>query len=156
ALETELRPAFAGASIYPDFSEALAGITTQLFAAGESDRGLQAAELAYRLYPESAQACKSLAIAQLCTGDAHQAQALIGKAVAAGDPDIAGPGVLRDHAYDVYHLGKGKAAIALLRVAAELYPKDASLFDALGDLCAAQGLKDEAIAAYGKALAIDP
>ena len=128
----------------------------QLLATGKPEPGLRAATLAYQFFPESPTACKCLAMAQLCTGDARQARGLLRRAVAAGDDDIAGPGVLRNHAYDLHHMGRGEAGIELLRITLEVYPGQASLYDALGDLYAWNGHKQDAIVAYGKALEIDP
>ena len=155
-LQSTLRRTFSGARIYPDFSDKLGNAMMQLLAAGKPERGLRAATLSHQLYPQSPTACKCLAMAQLCTGDDRQARALLRQAVAAGDEDIAGPGVLRNHAYDLHHMGQGEAAIEWLRITLEIYPRQASLYDALGDLCASNGHKQDAIVAYGKALEIDP
>ena len=156
ALERTLRQAFSGAVVYPDFSEALAGATAQHMASGAAERALQTATLSHAFYPESPMACRYLAVAQLGSGDDRQARSLLRKAVAAGDPDIAGPGVFRNQAYDLFHWGKGEAAVEWLRLSIELYPSEANLYDALGDLCSETGQKEEAIAAYSKALEIDP
>ena len=54
--------------------------------------------------------------------------------MAAGDEDISGPNVLNSHAYDLFHLGKPDACIELLRIAIELYPRAANLYDSLGEI----------------------
>jgi CubicO group peptidase (beta-lactamase class C family) len=151
-----LKRSFAGAVVYPDFSEGFAATTRHVFRSGDAARGMQFARLSHALYPQSAEACKSLALAQLCTGNATDAPELIRTAIAAGDPDVASAGVLRSHAYDLFHADNGAAAVELLRITATIYPDDASIFDALGDLCEAQGRSADAIAGYRRALEIDP
>jgi predicted TPR repeat methyltransferase len=59
-------------------------------------------------------------------------------------------------AYELAGSGKLDAATETLRVAIELNPKAANLYDSLGELEAKAGHKDASIAAYRKAVELDP
>jgi predicted TPR repeat methyltransferase len=59
-------------------------------------------------------------------------------------------------AYDLAGLGRLDGATALLRIAVELHPKEANLYDSLGELELKAGRREASVAAYKKALEIDP
>jgi len=59
-------------------------------------------------------------------------------------------------AYDFAEIGKLDAATEVLRIAIDLNPKAANLYDSLGELEAKAGRRDQAIAAYKKAVELDP
>jgi CubicO group peptidase (beta-lactamase class C family) len=155
-LQRSMQQVFARRSIYPDFTEALASTSWQLLAAGDAQRSLRAASLSYDFYPESPMACTALALASLCDGDSAQARTLLHKAVTLGDEDITGAGTLNSRAYDLAAIGHVDASIGLLRIATGLYPRQANLYDSLGEMWTRKGRKEEAIAAYRQALDIDP
>jgi tetratricopeptide (TPR) repeat protein len=98
-----------------------------------------------------------LAGAQLCFGDASQARALLQRARGLDDgADLTAPGFLNRMAYDLAGLGRLDGATALLRIAVELHPKEANLYDSLGELELKAGRREASVAAYKKALEIDP
>ena len=68
----------------------------------------------------------------------------------------AGPGALNSIAYDLAANGRRDAGLELLKLAVELHPKDANLYDSIGEFHALKGQKDKAVEFYNKALEIDP
>lgn len=58
--------------------------------------------------------------------------------------------------YQLLRAGKTAAALAVFQLNAEIYPTSANVYDSLGEALEASGKKDDAIAAYKKALAMNP
>ncbi|MFY9552794.1 MAG: serine hydrolase [Thermoanaerobaculia bacterium] len=152
-----LRQTFAGASIYPDLSSEIGDVARLDCREGKREPALEAARLNVALYPSSAAPVAYLAGTQLCFGDSGQARALLQKARALDEGETyAGAGFLNGMAYDFAEMGKLDAATEVLRVAIDLNPKAANLYDSLGELEAKAGRRDQAIAAYKKAVELDP
>jgi len=53
-------------------------------------------------------------------------------------------------------VAKLEAGIEWLKLAIELYPREASLYGTLGDFYQKQGQREQAIQTYKKALEVDP
>ena len=152
-----LRTAFAGAEIYPNFLSDFASATRNLIQRGEREQALKSARLAHELYPASANANVYLAVAQLAFGGAPAEQAtLLRKAKEIDPTGIAGPGSLNSIAYDLAANGRRDAGLELLKLAADLHPKEANLYDSIGEFYLLKGEKDKAVEFYSKALEIDP
>jgi Tetratricopeptide repeat len=58
--------------------------------------------------------------------------------------------------YSLLNGNRVEDAVRVLRANAEAYPRSANAFDSLGDALARAGRRDDAIAAYRQALALDP
>jgi len=154
---SRLRTTFAGASIYPNRSSDIADVTRESCSQGDRPRALEVAKLNAELYPASAATAVYLAGAQLCFGDASQARALLQRARGLDDgAAFTAPGFLNGMAYDLAGLGRLDGATALLRIAVELHPKEANLYDSLGELELKAFRTEASVAAYKKALEIDP
>jgi CubicO group peptidase (beta-lactamase class C family) len=147
----------AGASVYPDLISELSELTLQHCADGDRVHALEAASLSAALYPDAAAATVALAGAHVCFDESGEARALLQKARAMeGGEEAAGSQSLNGMAYELAGLGRMDGATALLRIATELYPKAANLYDSLGELELKAGHTEASIAAYEKALDIDP
>jgi CubicO group peptidase (beta-lactamase class C family) len=152
-----LRQTFAGASVYPDLSSELTEIARKNCEATRKEPALDAASLNAALYPASAKAAAYLAGTQLCFGQPSDARALLQKARTLEEGErYTSPGFLNGMAYELAGAGKLDAATETLRIAIELHPKAANLYDSLGELEAKAGHKDASIAAYRKAVELDP
>jgi len=152
-----LSETFAGVSIYPNLAPDIGQTARQLSLQGDRERALEAARLAQELYPELAQPAVWLAAAELSSGDSGQARALLQKARGLeGGERFSGPRYLNGLAYDLAEIGRLEAAAALLRIATELHPGVANLYDSLGELELKAGHTDAALAAYKTAFELDP
>jgi tetratricopeptide (TPR) repeat protein len=152
-----LKASIAGASIYPDLADDLADLASVYTGAGDAKHALEAAELSASIYPDSAAAGVTLAATQAAFGDVDAARASLAKARGLeGGGEAASSSALNRAAYDLAGNDRLDAAAAWLRLAIELYPKDANLYDSLGELEAKGGHTDRAIEAYRKALELDP
>src|SRR5207249_3552067 len=58
--------------------------------------------------------------------------------------------------YELLGAGKMVAALTLFQVNVALFPRSANVYDSLGEALERAGRRDEAIAAYRRALAIEP
>jgi hypothetical protein len=63
---------------------------------------------------------------------------------------------LNNIAYQVGRVGLTDDAIAILKAAIALHPKEANLYDSLGEFCLKKGEKAKALEFYKKALEINP
>jgi CubicO group peptidase (beta-lactamase class C family) len=59
-------------------------------------------------------------------------------------------------AYQYAEAGQAATGITILQLAANLFPQDGNLYDSMGELYLAQGDKEKAIAAYQRAIELDP
>lgn len=150
-----LRPRLAGRLVVPNLASRIADQTASWTVAGDA-RASAAADLAVELFPGSSEAHRAAAIALAARGDVTAARAALQRAVAlAPDADDI-PGLLNNLAYGLAGAGHLERAIDLLAIATESFPRVANLFDSLGELAAKAGQHDRAVAAYERAIAIDP
>jgi len=155
-LEKTLRQSFGSATVYPNLVDDFSSLTRQLMLSGDRQRGLRAAQLGVDLYPESAPQNAMYGIALVLSGDAARASALLRKASAINPGSLASAEGLNNVAYQLAGTGKVEDAIAILTVAAGLYPQEANLYDSLGEFHLKKGDKAKALQHYRKALEINP
>lgn len=156
ALAAQLKPIFTGAQVYPNFVDGFNQTIQQLALRGEREKALKAGKLGVELYPNSDGLNAYYGIAQIFFGDPENGRASIKKAAAINPNGHAGPGGLNDMAYQLAGIGKVEAGMAILQTAVELYPKEANLYDSIGELYLKQNEKAKAIEFYQKALQLDP
>ncbi|HKV33049.1 MAG TPA: serine hydrolase [Pyrinomonadaceae bacterium] len=151
-----LRAAFQGATIYPNVVDSLFSVTRQSILSRDSARALKASRLAFDLYPESHGANVGYGLALVLSGDAAGGQEKLRKAASINPNGLASAGGLNGIAYQIGNAGMVDEALALLRTAIDLYPKDANLYDSVGEFQLKQGDKTKALESYQKALEINP
>lgn len=152
-----LRESFRGAEIVPNYLADFAAATRQLVMRGERARATAAAELAHELYPNAATSNVYLAVTRLAFGGAPAAQEpLLRKAYETDPTGAAGPGALNSAAYELAANGRRDAGLELLKLAVTLHPKEANLYDSIGEFYLLKGQKEQARESYTKALEIDP
>jgi len=156
ALAAQLKPIFAGAQVYPNFVDGFNQTIQQLSLRGEREKVLKAGKLGVELYPNSDALNAYYGIAQIFFGDPVNGKAFIKRAAAINANGLAGPGGLNNMAYQLAGIGKAEAGMAILQTAVELYPKEANLYDSIGEFYLKKDQKEKAIEFYNKALQIDP
>jgi CubicO group peptidase (beta-lactamase class C family) len=158
-----LRGEFAGAEVYPDYVAYLQPIQQGLPA-------LKAPKLGVDLYPDSDELLFNLAYYMITFGEVEGGRAAI-KSVA---PDHEPPAVYLRRAYEAnpdgvmraqtfLDIGAGwlrrpertNSGVELLGAAAELHTKNAAVQEMFGDFLLRAGRKDDAVAQYRKAFALD-
>jgi tetratricopeptide (TPR) repeat protein len=163
ALGAKLKPAFANAEVYPNFIDALLGIQ-------EPPQSIKASKLAVDLYPQHARTNAIWGVSLVLADTTDERRAMVKQAVGeiepplpylkkslALNPDgIASARTLNQAARDWANQKRVDDALALLKVAVELHPKSAPLYDAMGDLYQQKGQKELARQAYEKAVEADP
>src|SRR5262249_17501129 len=148
---------FAGASVYPNLSSELAEVSGRRCEEARREPAMEAARVSAELYPASAGAAANLAAIQLCFGQPVEARVVLQKARTLEEGErYTTADFLNGMAYELAGDGKLDAAVDTLRIAIELHPKAANLYDSLGELEAKAGHKDASIAAYRKAVELDP
>jgi len=155
-VEKNLRESFKGASIYPNLAEGLFAVTRQSVLSRDQPRALKAARLGFDLYPESHSANLGYGIASVLNGDLATGKERLQKAASMNPNGSASANGLNNVAFQVAGAGMIDGAMALLRVAIEMYPKEANLYDSLGEFQLRKGDKVNALASYQKALELDP
>ena len=152
---TNLRETFKGASFYPNLVDPLFAVTRQAILAGDLPRALKTSRLAFDLYPETHGAIFIHGLALVLSGDAAGGQEKLRKAVSL-NPGPASAGGLNNIAYQLAGAGLVDQAIALLQTAIVLHPKEANLYDSVGEFHLRKGEKLKALQSYQKALEVDP
>ena len=155
-LDGKLRTAFHGQLAYPDFVSELQDLAQSQAARGEMDAALAASRLAVALYPLSDRAYALQGLTLLRAGNTEPAIAALRMALLRHPPGAASPAALNEEAYRLQGSGAIAQGTAVLQAAVQLHPRDANLQDSLAELYAAQGLRDQAVAAYRQALLLDP
>jgi tetratricopeptide (TPR) repeat protein len=90
------------------------------------------------------------------SGDSAGGQEKLRKAASINPNGLASADSLNNIAYQVGNAGMVDEAMALPSTAIELYPKEANLYDSLGEFQLRKGDKVKALASYQKALEVDP
>jgi tetratricopeptide (TPR) repeat protein len=162
AIGEKLKRAFANAEVYPNFIDALLSVQ-------ERPQSFKASKLAVDLYPQhprtNAVWGATLALADTseerremfkkAVGDVESPLEYFKKSLALNPDGLASARTLHQAARDWAGQKRVDDALALLKVAVELHPKSAPLYDALGDLYQQKGQKELARQAYEKAVEAD-
>lgn len=147
-----LKKTFSGADIYPDFTWEFASVTRYLCKNGDREKAFKVAKLARDLYPQSPVAHVFLANTHMCFGEVEQAREQYKKAREINpDDDAISAASLNRYAHGLASFGKWDAGLQLLQLATELYPREARLYDSIGEFYVKKGEKF-----YKKALEVDP
>ncbi|NIR48308.1 serine hydrolase [candidate division KSB1 bacterium] len=155
-LGKKLKTVFLSASIYPNFVEHFMTAMQQLYVQGDGARGFQAAKTAYELYPNSDETNAYYGIGLLTKDNQQQAKTLIKKAAEMNPRGAASARNLNRIAYQMARIGLADYGMTLLKIAAELHPQVANLYDSIGEFYLNKGQIEESVAYYNKALEIDP
>jgi CubicO group peptidase (beta-lactamase class C family) len=163
-IEQKLRAAFADAEVYPNFMPQLMSM----------QRGgmevVRAAKLAADIYPRSDRANGNYAIILVALGDkrakakgvvsdSDDARLYLKKAYEIRKEGIASAKNLNMIANNWANEGSADRmdkALDIVRLALELYPKEAMLYDTAGNIYLRKGQREQAIEQYKKALELDP
>jgi CubicO group peptidase (beta-lactamase class C family) len=156
AVGKTLRESFKGATLYPNVVDGLFSVTRQALLSRDPATALKASRLAFDLYPESHGAILGYGLALVFTGDAAGGQEKLRKAATMNPNGPASAAGLNSIAYQVGNVGMVDEALILLRTAIDLYPKDANLYDSVGEFQLRKGDKVKALESYQKALEINP
>ncbi|MFQ5825012.1 MAG: serine hydrolase [bacterium] len=147
-----LKKTFSGAEIYPDFSQEFADVTRYFYIRGNKEKALKAAKLALELYPKSTTPYVALANTYVCFDEKDKALQFYKKALENNPNDPAmSAGSLNRYAFDLANSGKLGEAMALLKIAIQLYSKDARLYNSVAEIHLQRGKNY-----YQKALEMDP
>ncbi|HET7286691.1 MAG TPA: tetratricopeptide repeat protein, partial [Pyrinomonadaceae bacterium] len=131
-------------------------VTRQSALSHDLPNALKAAKLAFELYPELAPANFGYGVVLALTGDSVKAQERLRKAASLNPNGPANANGLNNVVYQFAGVGMVDEAMALLRTAIALYPKEANLHDSMGEFLLRKGDKLKALESYQKALELDP
>jgi len=151
-IRKKLKKTFSGAKIYPDFTQEFAKATRHFYINGERENAFKAANLSLELYPQSVVPYVFLANAYVCFGEEDKAREYYKEAleINSDDPAISAERLNR-YALELAYFDRLEEAMALLKVAIQVYPEEARLYSSIADIHLERG-KDY----YQKALEMDP
>lgn len=155
-LRKNLQQSFAGKSVYPSLVDDFFNVTRQLVLHGEKARALEASQLAVELYPASGSANLIRGLSLIVNDQPVPAQESLKRALALNPQGPASAGGLNNIAYQLAGVGMVDEGMAILRVAIEMHPKEANLYDSLGEFQLKKGDKAKALESYKKALEVNP
>jgi CubicO group peptidase (beta-lactamase class C family)/tetratricopeptide (TPR) repeat protein len=155
-LAKNLRRTFAGSTVYPSLVNDLFNITRQFVLQRDFVRAQQASKLGLEFYPESPTVNFMAGLTAIVNKDEAAGLTALRKSASLNPGGAASPGNLNNVAYQLGGTGMVDEAIAILTVAVQLYPKEANLYDSLGEFQLKKGDKSKALASYKKALEINP
>ena len=156
AVGESLRKTFSGAEVYPSLVDEFFAVMRPLILRGDREKSLKVGKLAVDLYPRSDITNTLYAVALLSSGDRAGAQELLKKAVEIDAGGIASAGGLNSIAYQLAGAGRPEEGIELLKLAAEMHPREANLYDSIGEFYLNTGQKEKAVEYYRKALEVNP
>lgn len=156
AMSEKLSKAFSGMSVYPEYVNDLDGAVTNLAVSGDMKSAFEVAQINYKLYPESSTTNATMGILHTLAGQKDKALASLKKSLEINPIGNASANGLNVMAYNLQGIGKTKAGLQLLLLAVELHPKEANLYDSVGEFYINLKQKEKRIEYYRKALAIDP
>jgi len=147
---------FAGSEIYPNLITQLLELRQSLETQKDWEKAGETARIAASLYPQSDTTNTYFAISLVILGRTDEARQSLKKAVAINSKGIASARVSNQVALALAGANKLDAGIEWLRIATEIYSKEAALYGTLGDFYLKQNQREPAINAYKKALELDP
>ncbi|HEV2827180.1 MAG TPA: serine hydrolase [Pyrinomonadaceae bacterium] len=158
AVAKALRQSFAGATVYPSLVDDFFSLTRQFVLEGNRVKALKTSQLAVEFYPEAPAANFLEGIAWIVNDDKARGLVSLKKAAMLNPAPnaAASPGGLNNIAYQLAGVGMVDDALAILQVAIELYPKEANLYDSMGEFQLKKGDKAKALESYKKALETNP
>lgn len=152
----KLKTTFSGSRVYPYFNEKLSDVIRQQTLSGAIDQAFKTAELALDLYPKSDQANVNLGVLYIFQDDEKKARMYLAKGKEIDETAMAGPVGLNRFAYALAGAGKVEEGQKLLLIARDFYPKEANLYDSIGEFYLMKGQPEQAIEWYKKALQVNP
>jgi CubicO group peptidase (beta-lactamase class C family)/tetratricopeptide (TPR) repeat protein len=156
ALARELKNHFGAAGVYPDYGEDFADLAQSHFRKDDLAAATRVATAAVDLYPLSADPHVMAGICHIALGDADKGRSSIFTAYDFDPNGAAGAGRLNGFAYRLKAFGYTEVGLELLKIALELHPDVANLYDSTGEFYLDLGDEERAIAYYEKALEVDP
>jgi CubicO group peptidase (beta-lactamase class C family) len=148
----KLKRIFSGTKVYPNFTQQFGNTIKYFYLTGNKEKALEIAKLAHELYPKSAIPLVYLANTYLCLGDLNKAREFYIKAVQTEVDRIAiSPRFINRYAYDFLMYKKLDEAMALFKIANELFPKEPSFYYGIAEI-----YLRKARSYYEKALKADP
>jgi CubicO group peptidase (beta-lactamase class C family)/tetratricopeptide (TPR) repeat protein len=155
-LASDLKRRFGDAGVYPDYGGDFARLIRMYFRTGDVTSATRTATAAVDLYPLSGESHVAAGICHLALNDVAKARLSIDKAYNIDPEGAAGAGALNGFAYELMLGGHTDTGLELLKIAIELHPDVANLYDSTGEFYLELGDEERAIEYYEKALEIDP
>ncbi len=155
AVGAQLRKEFAGSDAYPNLSGPMVSTLELHVRQGSVEKAMKIADLSVDLYPGLDRSHGYKGLLLVMSGEPEKGKQALMRSIELNANGVASPGSLNTFAYNLDRIGKRDAAVELLKTAIELHPKEANLYDTLGEFYAKKEMKDKAIEYYQKALAID-
>lgn len=152
----KLKQTFAGAEVVPDFIDEFEELSAHYFVEGQRQNMFKTAKLAYDLYPKSDITNNMLAVSHLIQGDKKSARTHIKRSLEIEPRGGTISGDLNQLAYQLARNGMEETALDFLLLAAEANPKEANLFDSIGEFYLNKGDIQKSISYYEKALEVNP
>ena len=156
AIEDKLNKMFSGAEVYPNLIGRLLELRQSYEPQKDWEKAAKAAKIAAELYPQSDTTNTYYAISLIILGKRDEARASLKKASGINANGIASAKALNQIALALAGINKLDAGIEWLKLAIEIYPQEAALYGSSGDFYQKQGLREQAIESYKKALEVDP
>jgi CubicO group peptidase (beta-lactamase class C family)/tetratricopeptide (TPR) repeat protein len=150
-----LRRLFAGADVYPYLNRNVSAATLQLILKGDRENAARLGQLAVDLYPQSDLAHALYAIVMVMGHENEAARTHLTRAA-----EINGSGAvfsrgLNSYAHALSHAGRVADGLELLLLTADLYPKEAKLYESIGEFYLELGDRAKAVESFKRALQLD-
>jgi CubicO group peptidase (beta-lactamase class C family) len=155
-LTRRLKAEFKDARVYPDYVGDLSTMVFTGFRGGDVAAAASAATMAVDLYPISDRPYVLAGLCHLVMDDVERGRSSITKAHGIDPNGVAGAGALNSQAYRLKAYGYTESGLELLKIALELHPNVANLYDSAGEFYLDLGDRDRAIEYYETALEVDP
>jgi CubicO group peptidase (beta-lactamase class C family) len=151
-----LRKSFLGADVYPYLNRNISTTTWQLILKGDHEQAARLGQLAVDLYPQSDLSYALLAVVKIMFRQKESARTLLKKAAEINGSGAAFSRALSSYAHILSNAGRVDDGLELLLLTVESYPREANLYDSIGEFYLKTGNKVKAIESYKKALQLDP
>lgn len=155
-LGKHLKTVFKGYTSYPDFSQDFSGCVYDALEKESSENAMNFAKAALELYPKSDLSNSDLGILYYIFGKESKGKKLIEKAISLNPQGSAGHRGLNRIAYRLKGMGKIDEGKKVLQLALEFYPKEANLYDSMGEFYLEEKEYIKAIKFYVRALEVNP
>ncbi|NNE98477.1 MAG: serine hydrolase [Pyrinomonadaceae bacterium] len=156
SMSEKLKSTFSGKSVYPNYVNDLNDSVTKLATSGKLKSASKVAQINYELYPQSSTTNATMGILNVLDGQDENALAAFKRSLKLNPRGNANARSLNAVAYDLKSINKPKAGLRLLLIAVRLHPKEANLYDSIGEFYLNMKQIEKGVEFYKKALAVDP
>ena len=151
-----LEKSFADSSVLPNYINQIDNLIVHSVTNGKIAKAFQASSLGVKLYPNSESMNGMYGLLNLLSGNKNKAESFLNKSYKINPNGFTSARNLNDIAYQLASIKQEQAGLIVLQTALKFHPKEANLYDSVGEFYLNLKQKEKALEFYSKAIEVNP